>query len=94
MAKTKTCKICGKEFLAKSYKATMCSSECRKIRNLEIAREQNERRKAMNAEKAKQSKVRKPKEKTNRDKITEIAIAARKEGLTYGQYVAKYMGRF
>lgn len=93
MAGTRICIICGKEFVPKTHKATMCSHECRVIRKNEIAKEFNERKKASKPEKAKQPKRRKQKEKTNHDKIADIAIAARKEGLTYGQYVAKYMGK-
>ena len=93
MAEMKICIICGKEFVPKTHKATMCSHECRVIRRNEIAKEFNERKKALNAGKKNQPKRRKQKEKTNHDKIADIAIAARKEGLTYGQYVAKYMGK-
>lgn len=93
MAEMKICIICGKEFVPKNHKSRMCSPECRRIRSMELARDQRKQQKASKPEKAKQPRRRKQKEKTNHDKIADIAIAARKEGLTYGQYVAKYMGK-
>ena len=42
------------------------------------------------SESKKEKKVRKKKNKDNLKQIIEIELEARKEGLSYGQYVAKY----
>ena len=84
------CCICGKEFEKSVANSKYCSDECRKVGLSNNVKNFHERKMQQELEQRKKRK----RQKNNRDKITEIAIAARKEGLTYGQYVAKYMGRF
>lgn len=86
----KICIICGKEFTT-TRDAKCCSKECRDKRNVQKQSENYERKQK---EIKKNGKKKKQLPKTNHEKIADIAIAARKEGLTYGQYVAKYMGKF
>lgn len=77
----KRCIICGKEFTARRDSQKCCSSECRKEN-------------ASRYQKAKYYKTsrtaKSPEPKRPKNNITEIAVAARAEGLTYGQYVARY----
>lgn len=76
----KRCAICGKEFVARRDSQKCCSDECRKEN-------------ASRYQKAKYEKsyrTARPEPKKPKNNITEIAVAARAEGLTYGQYAAKY----
>ena len=99
------CVVCGKEFMPIRGNQLVCSDDCRHKRDLEVQKQWRENNKGYMSKKTAQEmpKEEKPKEekpkqekpkskqpKTNHDKIADIAIAARNEGLTYGQYVAKY----
>lgn len=53
----------------------------------------SEQKKQKYAEEQQIKKARKAMPKSNHDRIVEIDALARKEGLSYGQYVAKYMGK-
>lgn len=69
------CKVCGKEFQPVNWRQIYCGKECNIVANKRIQKERYR------------------KEKTHRRgglTIAEIALMARAEGLTYGQYVAKY----
>ncbi len=83
----KPCMICGELFQPSKINHNCCSQKCRK----KHFREQNRIYSAEHA--ARERANNKAKAKTNYDRIIEIDAAAKKEGLTYGQYVAKYMGR-
>lgn len=80
----KICLVCGKKFTTNRSTQKCCSKECSK--------------KWSNARQAKYAGmyVKHPTTQKygrggeNYEAIADIAIAARKEGLTYGQYVAKY----
>ena len=73
----KTCAICGKEFLAQRITKICCSTDCSKKRNNEMVKSIQK--------KARSQKSKKPKKK---ETLSEIAVKARKAGMTYGQYVA------
>lgn len=97
------CVVCGKEFKQIRGNQIVCSTECRHKRDSELQKQWREKnigymskktgQEMPNIEKPKKQKPKEQKVKNNYDKIVDIAIAARAEGLTYGQYVAKYMGR-
>lgn len=71
---TLICKYCGKEFYGK-IRAEYCSDECRHQVQLEQKRRYREKKNRNH----------------KRDlSLTNLAALARNEGLTYGQYVAKY----
>ena len=82
------CPVCNTEFMPKYHNAICCSEECK----LKRRRAKEKAHKEHYCELAK-IRERKKQAKKNHDKIADIAIAARKEGLTYGQYVANYMGK-
>jgi hypothetical protein len=76
------CFWCGKKFTPTYHNVVCCSEECKKKR---LNAQDKARREKFN------SKNKAPeKQKTNHEKIAEIAIEARKQGMSYGQYVAKY----
>lgn len=86
MKKIKKCDICSKEYLATSERRRYCSDPCRKEANRRNIRERNRQR----AEKAKESVlIEVPEKKKKEMSLTEMAAAARKAGMTYGQYMAK-----
>ena len=91
------CKICGKTFVKEKYQSAKkyCSEECcekstilRKKEYYVANRDVISRR----SEEYKKKKKRKAacKKYSNKKAIIDIAALARKEGLSYGQYVAKY----
>ncbi len=77
---SRECVWCGKEFMPEYHNVVCCSEECKKKRQ---SAQDKSRREKFNAKD-------KAPEKTNHEKIAEIAIEARKQGMSYGQYVAKY----
>lgn len=78
----KKCEICGKEFRPVKTSGKYCSKECAKeanrIKNIELHKAR------MRENKGKQKKIEK-----KPTTIAEVQRAARAEGLTYGQYMAK-----
>lgn len=74
MREFRRCAVCNKLYIATRGNAKYCSAECR--REVDYA--------SKRAYKAEHKKPRKKKQS-----ITEIAIEARKAGMTYGQHVAK-----
>ena len=69
----KKCKYCGKEFDATKSKRLYCSDKCKKSR----WREKDKKRKyGVHMENPNAA-------------VVDIAVKARKAGMTYGQYVAK-----
>ena len=72
------CAICGKLFVAKNGNAKYCSKKCSDAGAME-----NYYKKKASKEQAAKKQRKKPLS------ITEIAVAARKAGMSYGQYVAK-----
>lgn len=77
------CKICGKEFIAHTALRKLCSDECKRENNIINATEHNK--------KIKEIKENAKKEKEQRATIVDIAVKARKAGMTYGQYTAMLM---
>lgn len=79
------CVICGKKLSGKNKK--YCGETCRRraatLRNMEEMKELSESKDVETPKVIK--KKRKPKLT-----LVQIAVEARKEGLSYGQYVAKY----
>lgn len=74
----KVCKICAKEFIAKCKTTKCCSKEC-KIENAKINQK-------LWVDRQKQLKAKKKKEK--KLTVTDLAVKARKLGMSYGQYTA------
>lgn len=85
----KVCPVCGKVFQKDKYRAAKkyCSQECRDSAQLESKRNYDRKNYATIYDRR---KTRKNKKKFNNQSIVDITVAARKEGMTYGQYVAKY----
>lgn len=73
------CAICGKLFVSKNGNAKYCSSKCREVGAKIIYQQKNHSLQEQEAKKQRKKSL----------SITEIAVAARKAGMTYGQYVAK-----
>ena len=81
--KTRKCEVCGEAFQANSTKRKYCSDACYKKAN----REKQKERKYVEAKELETSiKERFP----GYSKIAAICVAAKAEGLSYGQYVGKY----
>ena len=76
----KKCEVCGKEFTAYKKTQICCSAECA---------EERKRRKSLEYQRQKKEKRKIEKIEPNKDRITEMETEARRNGLTYGQYVAK-----
>lgn len=82
----RNCVICGKEFIPINKNNICCSPVCTKKRNYQV----NEvTRKERYDNLAHLMKVQADMPPSNHDAIANIAIEARKHGMTYGQYVAK-----
>ena len=90
-----TCPVCGTQFeYVHRGKAKYCSTKCsRKMANIQAygawkrhyEKEKAERRKEKEAKKKSSKKA-----KTKPLTLTEVAVLARKEGMTYGEYVQKH----
>ena len=76
---TKSCVICGKQFITQAASAKCCGAECRRENGLIRNREKKERDKIRKAAKQHQTKV----------TVADIAVRAKAAGLSYGQYVAR-----
>ena len=76
---TRNCIICGKEFTPKNKRQICCSGKCGGKRNILVM--QDKRKKPKPEKKV----VIKPVLS-----ITDIQNMAQKEGISYGQYIAKY----
>ena len=77
------CKRCGKEFGSMDRKRKYCSRECYKSQCKDFDLEY----KNTNYKKIKPQSVKRKKNK--QQELIDITVAARKVGMTYGQYVAK-----
>lgn len=82
MAEERICAICGKTFIAGKYNAKYCSVEC-----------QDEGRRNHDKKNRKAGQERKKEERKSKKKrqkaLVDIAVEAKKAGMTYGQYVAR-----
>lgn len=72
------CVVCGTEFVRKNQRHIYCNMTCKK---------QVER--SMRKKYVKPNEENKTKKHTANNELVNIAIAARKAGMTYGQYVQK-----
>ena len=81
MKEVRKCEICGKPFVANNVIVVCCSDECRRKRRNILDAEYRKKYKSVGIEKKKKKKPTKS--------IAEIAVEARKAGMTYGQYVAQ-----
>ena len=81
-----TCPVCGEEFVKETGNQAYCSARCRQLlQNRQKAEARAaERRERQAAKKAPRRK------KPGGQSAASIVREARKEGLSYGQYVAKY----
>lgn len=91
MARKIKCMVCGEIFTSDSWNASICSDECRKIRNRQrVARERAELKEGAEIYDAR----RKPtKFVSTMKQLTADAIEANKRGITYGKYIAFVKGR-
>lgn len=83
------CVICGKEFVPLRAGHICCSPECSRKRNYQV---NSVHKRQKYADDAAIKRAREAMPKSNHDAIADIAIVARSQGMSYGQYVAKYMG--
>lgn len=83
MTQEKNCLVCGKRFMAKRIDQVYCGANCRKIAFKKYRKEWGEETRARERE-LKAEKMKKPKINS----VAEIAVEARKAGMSYGQYVA------
>jgi hypothetical protein len=82
-----TCPICGEKFIPSKANRVYCSTECQRYARNAQCKENNDKYRAeQQAEREKRIKER----FIGYSKITAICIAAKAEGLSYGQYVGKY----
>lgn len=75
----KICKNCGKEFTSGVKNKVYCSSKCR------------DEFKKKDAKTKRETELRERNKKNKMNPITEIQLKASKLGLSYGEYVAKYL---
>ena len=88
MSEVQECVNCKKNFVPTNPRQIFCCKECqvkcnareRMIYKAAERKQEKERLKQMEPKRSKKPKY----------SVTELAVAARKEGLSYGQYVAKY----
>lgn len=71
----RACVVCGKKFQPVARTQIYCSKVCAKKRDRELRRERE---------------LAQREEKKKSNALIDIAVAARREGMSYGQYVAKY----
>lgn len=83
------CIVCGSEFEKKRSDHICCSKKCRNRYNSKQSKERVAKHKEKKKQEMMREAVRMSKKGENHHKIADIAIEARKHGMTYGQYVAK-----
>lgn len=76
------CEVCGRPYVTNKANAKYCGQKCSKEG---IRRVNAENRKIQSENK----KAEKKKKKDNQKAIVNIAVEAKKAGMSYGQYVAK-----
>lgn len=89
MKETKKCENCGKIFASYRPQHIFCNPECKKEATTKKRKERRvqERERRMLEQKMEKEQPTKIKKKVNA--IEDIANAASRAGMTYGQYVAK-----
>ena len=99
MARKIKCAACGEIFISDSWKASLCSDECRRAKQIEQNRERRQRLKAERANRPKVEPIydgrtkQTVKHKSTMAQLTADAIEAHKRGMTYGKYIALAKGR-
>lgn len=81
----RVCPLCNTKFQTEYYAGLYCSDECKITADNESRKKARERSRKRYYEKKREEELRKQKAKS----ITEIAIAAREAGMTYGKYVSE-----
>lgn len=85
-----TCMVCGKTFKTMKWNASLCSDECKLERKRQYSRQRRLMEKEYRANNPYIDNRTKTKEvRRGMKELTQDAIEARKEGLTYGKYMAK-----
>ena len=77
----KKCEWCGKEYIPVNYRQKYCGTTCQRARQTASWREKNKEFKGVKKTKKKPAQI--------GSTLTEDAIKAREQGLTYGQYIAR-----
>lgn len=85
MVEIRICAVCNKPFEARRENEVCCSAECKQARRRQQCRQYDKE----DAQKRKLEAEKRKKLSSGENSLTEIAIEARKAGMTYGQYVAK-----
>lgn len=80
----KKCKWCQKKFSTSKLNQEYCGKECAHNGKLKYQREYEAKKKA-----TREKTPKKPEKKS--DGITDITVAARAAGMTYGEYVARVL---
>lgn len=86
------CKVCGKKFTTNRWNASMCSAECKRERRRQYSanvRQAEREYRKQNPVIDNRFKVHRERKTDHMEKLTRDAIQARKEGLTYGRYMAR-----
>lgn len=78
MREFRRCAMCNKLFITSNVNAKYCSLDCRT----------EGKKEAVSAFKQRAKAAKEAKKRGKKQSVTEIAVAARKAGMTYGQYVA------
>lgn len=87
------CIICGKKFQTNNWNASLCSPECRRQRQIEKSAEARQALKE--CAEIYDARKKAPKLKSTMGQLTADAVAAKKAGKSYGQYIAqKDKGRY
>ncbi len=73
------CVHCGKPFMANGTRNKFCSEACKVVAQRDQKRAYENKKKALKLERQQKSK-----------NIGEVSAAAKKAGMTYGQYVSKF----
>ena len=90
------CIQCGGMFYTNSWNASLCSKECRRMRQIEVSREARRiaREEMKEASKIYDGRKKKTeKHKSTMKQLTNDAIEANKMGVTYGIYISRYKGK-
>lgn len=86
------CVICGKRYVAHTSRQKTCGEECGKVLRKNIKRKWEKESKFPSFKKPEPDQPRhgKCQRKKKQFSVVEIAVLAKQEGMTYGQYVAKH----
>lgn len=91
MARKIKCAVCGEIFVSDTWNASICSDECRKLRNRQ--RMAKEREAIKQGSEIYDARKKPPKFKSTMRQLTNDAIEANKRGMSYGKYIATVKGR-